>query len=166
MVGNIGKAFGTVRFNTEQQANFLRTPITLPVIAERTAADQVVPVIGTTTYTGNNMVDGQRQMRGAAIGAAIAISGEDTLARWSQHRHGTANEVIQAHYRRSITMLHDMRLAQIQKDESSLSIRDIQRLVVVIQHQNFVRHSLPFLSNRVLTGRIKKYPRYAKVTRA
>src|SRR5690554_5795461 len=73
------------RLGSEPQApaHFLRGAIAFRIVAAKTAGDQVLPTVSTTTRPRQNVVDGAR--RPAAIGATLVVATQHAPPADRQH---------------------------------------------------------------------------------
>ncbi len=133
----------------ERHLRFIRRLAALDVIAPKARAYQVLPGILSSSAFWNDVIDGQRHARRAAILTAMPIAPKDIFSRkddffkWNANVVRKPNYTRKRHRDRSRTNFaahhaaYQFRLREIKQDDRFFRARDGQWFVIAIQDQDF-----------------------------
>lgn len=140
------------RLPNQRHMSFGRAPISLLVVTLHTSTHQVLPRVLTAASTGDHVVDGQCNIRPAAILAAVSIPPQDVLARKNDLLKGDTNvdrEADDAGERNcdrdrvkefAVVGFDQLSFSQIEKDYSFFDIAYAQGLIVMVEHKHLAIH--------------------------
>ena len=136
-----------VRLAQQLHVRLAWRPARLAMIAAHTSANHVVPRVRPFPPARQDVV--QRQLPGplAAVLAGIAVSVEHRLARKSSPHYGTLHHIDQSDHRGSgeqightsnvaAPILYEFGLPSPYQRQRASHVANVQRLVVLVQHQN------------------------------
>src|SRR5258707_4323176 len=147
----------------QQHARLVRRAPTLAVVAAAAGADQVVPAVAAAAMARDDMVQSEIAGADAAVLAGVMIANEDLAAGEPHARSRPFDHVHQPNDRwpreepiggadGDFGVFEHLSLAAVHQDQSSACVAHIQRLVVLVQHQDSAHPLSPSAYQKVRTG--------------